>query len=342
MIDISSYMTDCSICPRNCHVNRDITTGFCHQGAVITAARAALHMWEEPCISGTNGSGAVFFSGCNMGCVFCQNYEIAHGQVQKEISIRHLADIFLRLQDDEHAHNINLVTPSHFIPQIVNALELAKNDGLVIPIVYNTSSYEKVESLKLLDGLVDIYLPDFKYVDSSISKKYSACPDYYEIAMPAIKEMYRQVGNPEFKDINTGVIYNASEYNDYVEAMSESENNDYTSNYAESKTDDYSGPLMTKGVIVRHLTLPGQLEDSKKVIRYLLQNFGDSVYISIMNQFTPMPNARLFPELGRRVTADEYEELIDYAINLGLENGFLQGDETALDSFIPAFDYKGL
>lgn len=337
MIDISLYMTDCSICPRNCHVNRDTAAGFCHQGSAITAARAALHMWEEPCISGVNGSGAVFFSGCNMGCVFCQNYEIAHGQVQKEISIRHLADIFLRLQDDEHAHNINLVTPSHFIPQIVNALELAKNDGLVIPIVYNTSSYEKVESLKMLDGLIDIYLPDFKYVSSNLSKRYSACPDYFNIALPAIKEMYRQVGNPVFRDINTGVIYYASEYNDYIESMPESIDNNM-----ESKTDDYSGPLMTKGVIVRHLTLPGQLEDSKNAIRYLLQNFGDSVYISIMNQFTPMPNAKNFPELGRRVTSDEYEELIDYAIDLGLENGFLQGDETASESFIPAFDYKGL
>ncbi|MCR5116061.1 MAG: radical SAM protein [Lachnospiraceae bacterium] len=322
-------MTECTLCPRNCHINRNLNNGYCKQYSSITAARAALHMWEEPCISGSNGSGAVFFSGCNMGCVFCQNYEIAHGDVQKEISSEKLADIFLKLQNEDNAHNINLVTPTHFIPQIVNALEAAKNIGLTIPIVYNTSGYENVTSLKLLDGLVDIYLPDCKYYSDTLSLKYSNAPDYFDKCSKALDEMYRQVGNPSFED-DLGNIFDSSSYNDHIESIDE------------TYDDDYSGPLMKKGMIIRHLILPGNLEDSKNVIGYLLKHFSSSVYISIMNQYTPMPHSQKFPELTRKISSSEYNEIIDFALDNGIENGFFQGDDTATDSFIPAFDFKGL
>ncbi len=293
--------TSCTLCPRNCAVNRaEHQTGFCGMPDTIQVARASLHMWEESCISGTKGSGTVFFTGCNLKCVFCQNHIIAVGGKGKEISISKLAELFLTLQD-KGAHNINLVTPSHYIPGIAKALSLAKSQGLTLPIVYNTSGYDSVSSLSMLDGLIDIYLPDFKYVSSTLSKRYSHAANYFEIAQESLAEMYRQVGSPVFQ-----------------------------------------GDLLGKGIIVRHLLLPGCVEDSKAVIRYLYKTYGNNIFISIMNQYTPLPHVAAYPELKRKVTQEEYDEVVDYAIDLGVEQGFIQEGDTAEESFIPEFDFTGL
>lgn len=297
-------LKDCTLCPRNCHVDRTAgQMGYCGQTSDIKAARAALHMWEEPCISGQTGSGTVFFSGCNMGCVFCQNFGISRGMTGKTVSSDRLLEIFLELQDKQ-ACNINLVTPTHFVPQIAEALEKARVSGLTIPIVYNTGSYEKAETLKRLDGLVDIYLPDFKYFSSVLSKKYSFAEDYFVYACGALEEMVRQTGKAVF-----------------------------------------SGPLLIKGVLVRHLVLPGCEEDSKEVLRYLYETYGNDIYMSIMNQYTPVPQdrkAETYPELNRTVTGEEYDRVVDYAISLGVENGYIQEGETCLESFIPDFDCEGI
>ena len=311
-------LTDCVLCPRECHVDRTAgQTGYCGQNDKIVAARAALHMWEEPCISGVNGSGAVFFAGCNMRCVFCQNYDIAHSNAPcKTISVSRLAEIFLELQE-KGAHNINLVTPTHYILQIIDALHLAKANGLTLPIVYNTSGYEKVETLKLLDGLIDIYLPDLKYYSSDISKRYSNAPDYFPVATAAIAEMFRQVGTPVYE--SSGFIADAN-----------------------SEFDISESSLMKKGVIVRHLLLPDCTEDSRYILHYLHETYGNNIYISIMNQYTPLPQVASIPALNRKITDNEYDGIIDYAISLGIENAFVQEGETASESFIPAFNCEGL
>ena len=296
-------MSDCTLCPRNCHVNRlEGKRGYCGQTAQLTAARAALHMWEEPCICGNEGSGTVFFSGCSLRCVFCQNHNIAIGRSGRTISTERLSEIFLELQA-KGANNINLVTPTHFVPQIREALQSARQQGLTLPIVYNTSSYEHADTLKMLEGLVDIYLPDLKYMSSELSLAYSNAPDYFEHASKAIAEMFRQTGRPLFCS-DTG--------------------------------------LMEKGVIVRHLILPGQVKDSKKIIRYLHETYGNDIYLSIMNQYTPLPHVEHIPELNRRVTDEEYSRVIDFALRLGVENGFLQEGEAADESFIPEFDGEGI
>lgn len=304
----------CNLCPRNCKINRNRgIKGFCGESTIVRVARAALHMWEEPCVSGTKGSGTVFFSGCNLHCVYCQNRNIANGDVGKEITIDRLAEIFLE-QQSRGANNINLVTPSHFIPQIADAIGRAKKSGLIIPIVYNTGSYEYAESLKMLDGLVDVYLPDLKYFSPETSLKYSQCPDYFQIATSAMEEMFRQTGLPQFNEVGS------ESYNNNVEEG-----------------------IMTKGVIVRHLLLPELLEDSKKLVKYLYETYGDNIYISLMNQYTPMSGIEeKYPELGRKVTEKEYDELVDYAIDIGVENGFIQEGETALESFIPDFNMEGV
>lgn len=300
---ITSYMSDCTLCPRRCHADRAAgKTGFCGQTAQLRAARAALHFWEEPCISGDCGSGTVFFSGCSLQCIFCQNHEIALGESGKAISVERLSQIFLELQE-KGAANINLVTAGHFIPQVCRALELSKADGLSIPIVYNTGSYEEVASLRLLEGLVDIWLPDLKYFSSDLSARYSSAPDYFQVATAAIAEMFRQTPAAVF-DPETG--------------------------------------LMQRGIIVRHLMLPGQAADSKKLLRYLHTTYGDAVYISIMNQYTPLAGVNGIPELNRRVTPEEYRRVLDFADRIGIENGFMQEDGTAAESFIPPFDYEGI
>lgn len=293
---------NCMLCPRNCNANRaDNKTGFCGQTQDIKVARAALHMWEEPCISGTSGSGAVFFSGCTLRCVYCQNASIAAGQTGKVISSERLSEIFLELQE-KGANNINLVTPTQFVPQIARALEHAKAQGLTLPVVYNTGSYEHVETLKQMEGLVDVYLPDLKYCSSVLSSRYSHAADYFTVATKAIAEMVRQTGNP---------VFNEQE-------------------------------LLTRGVIVRHLVLPGCTKDSKKIMEYLYRTYGNSIYISIMNQYTPMASLADYTELNRKITQKEYDTVVDYAISLGVENGFIQEGETADESFIPPFDLTGV
>lgn len=322
-------MKICTLCPRNCAVDRKKgERGVCGQTEVLKVARAALHYWEEPCISGKEGSGAVFFSGCSLHCVFCQNHNIANGTAGKEITVERLADIFLDLQEKK-ANNINLVTPGHFVPQIVVALERAKGQGLKIPIVYNTSSYENVDTIKRLEGLVDIYLPDFKYMSSELSKKYSHAADYSEVAKAAIAEMVRQTGPAEFMCGEADGTENLTEDMVLVE---------------EDKTIDpvEEGQLLRRGTIVRHLLLPGCTEDAKAVIRYLYETYGDNIYISIMNQFTPLEGLKGYPELNRRITEDEYDEVVDYAIDLGVECGFIQEGDTAEESFIPKFDGEGV
>ena len=301
--DEKQQMQCCTLCPRACGADRSGgQTGACHETDRIKAARAALHYWEEPCISGTEGSGTVFFSGCSLGCMFCQNRDIASGRAGKEISIERLTEIFLELQEKK-ANNINLVTAGHFIYQVAEALEKAKEQGLRIPVVYNTSGYEKAETLKRLEGLADIYMPDFKYWEPGTAAAYSGAADYPQTVREAIEEMVHQTGSPAF---------------------------------------DGRG-IMTRGVLVRHLVLPGHVREAKAIIRYLLETYGNGIYISIMNQYTPMPGVeKRFPQLGRKVTAREYDRVVEYALELGLEQGFIQEEETVGESFIPPFDLEGI
>lgn len=292
----------CTICPRNCGVNRlEGKKGFCGAADKIIASKAYLHHWEEPCISGEKGSGTVFFSGCNMKCIFCQNYEISSLCIGKTIKTEELSDIFLNLQKDG-AHNINLVTPTHFILHIVEALKIAKVKGLSIPIIYNTSGYEKVESLEKLIGLVDVFLPDIKYFSPTLSKKYSSASDYFYYAAQAIKFMIDNWGYPYF---------------------------------------DKSG-MLVKGVLIRHLILPGCNNDSKKILKWIYDNFGSNAYISLMSQYTPMHLSATCPEIDRKLTQKEYDKVIDYFFQIGLENGFVQENSSADEKYKPDFDLKGL
>ncbi len=292
----------CLLCPRKCGINRRTgQTGVCGVSSEIKVARAALHYWEEPCISGKRGSGAVFFSGCSLHCVFCQNREISDGKVGKVISKERLSDIFMELAD-KGANNINLVTPGQYIPDIVWAVNDAKSRGMKLPIIYNTSGYENVTDLKLLEGIVDVYLPDFKYMDSTLSARYSRAKDYPSVAKKALSEMVRQ--QPDV------VI------------------------------DDATG-LIQKGVIVRQLLLPGHVNDAKAVLKYLYDTYHDHVYISMMSQFTPIA-LKDYPEINRTVTRREYERLVDYALEIGITNAFIQEGDVAKDSFIPAFDCEGV
>ncbi|MBQ7039497.1 MAG: radical SAM protein [Clostridia bacterium] len=292
----------CMLCPRLCAVDRTKgEIGVCGETDKVQLARAALHFWEEPCISGDTGSGTVFFTGCNLRCVYCQNREISCGDCGKEVSLERLAEIFLELQN-KGAANINLVTPTHFVPQIIWAVSEAKGRGLKIPIVYNSSGYERLETVKLLKNTVDIYLVDFKYASSFLSEKYSAASDYSRMAQLALDEMVRQQPLLEFDE----------------------------------------NSMMKRGVIVRHLMLPDNLEDSKAVVRYLYETYGERIYLSLMRQFTPYKIPDGFPELCRTVTDDEYEQLLQFALDLGVENAFIQEGEAAEESFIPPFDFEGI
>ncbi len=343
--EIKVKMADCMLCPRNCHADRNAgSTGYCGQTADVKAARAALHFWEEPCISGTAGSGTVFFTGCPLRCIYCQNGELAAGHVGITITGERLADVFLKLQE-KGANNINLVTPTHFIPQIARALYLAKERGLRIPVVYNTGGYEKPESLRLLEGLVDVYLPDFKYMSERLAQDYSGAADYARWAKPAIEEMVRQVGEPVFRT-GEGKTLTAGQWNDLLEEMDgaqgAADGNGPEAEKDEAWDDYRTMPLLQKGVIVRHLVLPKGTEDSKAILAYLYETYGDRIYISIMNQYTPLEQVREHPELSRRVTKAEYEEVMDFALELGLENGFFQDGETVGESFIPDFNGEGI
>lgn len=299
---IMNKYENCLLCPRKCGINRSTgQTGVCGVSAEIRVARAALHYWEEPCISGEKGSGAVFFSGCSLHCVFCQNREISDGKAGKVISKERLSDIFLELKA-KGANNINLVTPGQYIPDIVWAVNDARRRGMELPIVYNTSGYEDAKELKLLEGIVDVYLPDFKYMDSALSAKYSRAKDYPSVAKQALSEMVRQ---------QPRVVI-----------------------------DDATG-LIQKGVIVRQLLLPGHVNDAKAILKYLHDTYQNSIYISMMSQFTPIA-LKDYPEINRTVTRREYERLIDYAIKIGITNAFIQEGDVAKDSFIPAFDCEGV
>lgn len=299
---MTDLLTNCNLCPRKCNVNRlDNKLGFCLSGKNVKISRVSLHNWEEPCISGTKGSGTVFFSNCNLRCVFCQNHTISQEGFGKEVSIERLSQIFLE-QQQRGAHNINLVTPTHYTYQIVEAIKLSKKNGLSIPILYNSNGYENVETIKMLNGYIDVYLPDLKYFNDKYAVKYSKASNYFKIASKAINEMFSQVGTPVFDKNN----------------------------------------LIQKGVIIRHLMLPGLLFDSKKVIDYIYNTFGDSVYISIMNQYTPMFNAEKYPEINKPLNPKHYDALIDYSLSIGIKNGFIQETGTNSKAFVPEFDLRGV
>ena len=286
----------CYLCPRNCGVNRYQHVGVCGAGDKIKVAHYGLHYWEEPIISGDSGSGTIFFSYCNLKCIFCQNYKISTGGYGKEITEERLQELCLELQE-KGANNINLVTPTHYVPQIVSSINKIKDDKLKIPVVYNTSSYENVSTIQMLDGTIDIYLADLKYFDDNLACNYSHCKDYFQYASQAILEMVKQVGK--------FVIEN---------------------------------DLMKRGVIVRILILPGYVEDAKRLVHYLYTTYHDTIIISLMNQYTPLKKFDNYPNLNRKVSDDEYQKVIDYAIDLGVKYAFIQEGETQSESFIPNFD----
>ena len=293
----------CELCPRRCGVERSETRGFCGMSDKITAAKAMLHYWEEPCISGEHGSGAVFFSGCVMKCVYCQNYGISSEGKGRELTEERLAEIFLELQE-KGAQNINLVNPTHFVPQIIRGIELAKRQGLTLPIVYNSGGYERVETLRMLDGAVDIYLPDIKYFNEDIAKKLSYAPNYFDTAMDAVGEMIRQAGEPRFGE----------------------------------------NGAMTSGVIVRHLVLPGLYKDSIEIIKRVGERFGRSILFSLMSQYTPFGKVKSSAEflaLNRRITTFEYQKALGAVIAAGME-GFMQEKSSAREEYTPSFDFEGL
>ena len=291
-------LENCTLCPKMCGVNRkNGERGFCGASDKIKIARCDLHFWEEPCISGISGSGTVFFSHCNLRCVYCQNHKISHQAIGKNISAAELANSFLTLQK-RGANNVNLVTPTHYVPQIIKAIKIAKEGGLILPILYNSSGYERVETLKMLNGLVDIYLPDIKYFDDRYAVRYSGAKNYFEIASRAIAEMFSQVGKCVFDE--NGII--------------------------------------KKGVIVRHLMLPNLIFDSKKIIDYLYRTYKDDIFISIMNQYTPIKSQLTdYPELNKKISGKYYHTLINYAVDLGVKNAYIQEGGTAKESFIPEF-----
>lgn len=292
----------CTICPRRCNADRDQRPGVCGAGASPRVARAALHFWEEPCISGTRGSGAMFFSGCPLKCCFCQNSDISDGCNGTDITVERLAEISLELQA-QGAHNINLVSPTHFTPQIAQALRLARDGGLTVPIVYNSGGYDSPEGLRLMDGLVDIYMPDLKYADSERSMRYSGAADYFEVASRAIPEMARQAGPAAF---------------------------------------DAEG-VMKRGLIVRHLVLPGGTRDSVAVLDWLAENLDrESIVVSLMSQYMPCHRSALYPEINRRLTTLEYNRVLEHYHTLGFRYGYCQQRSSADAAYVPPFDGEGI
>lgn len=302
MEKMKTALSHCQVCPRNCDIDRTAgKTGFCRAPYLPKVALVSRHDWEEPPISGTKGSGTVFFSHCNLGCVFCQNHDISQNGFGQEISIERLAEIFLE-QQERGFHNINLVSAAQFIPQTAKALEIAKKNGLSIPVVYNSNGYESIEGLKLLEGLVDVYLPDFKYWDDELGLEYSNCPHYRETAAAAILEMRRQVG----KDIL-----------------------------------DETG-MMKKGIILRHLVLPNHYKDSLKVLDWVKENLGEETFVSLMSQYTPMHKAKEIKALSRKLTTFEYDKVVDHFFEIGLKNGFMQKRSSATSEYTPTFDLSGV
>lgn len=303
--EVLELLKSCTICPRKCKSNRvENKIGFCKSTDKVKVARVSLHHWEEPCISGEEGSGTVFFSGCNLNCVFCQNHDISQEGIGAEITIERLSDIFLE-QQDRGANNINLVTPTHYAPQIIEALKLSKTKGLHLPVVYNCNGYESLETLELLRGYIDVFVPDLKYFKDEYAIKYSKAPNYFSIASKAIEKMYSMVGPVKFNE--KGII--------------------------------------ESGVIIRHLMLPGLLFDSKKVIDYIYKTFGDDVYISLMNQYTPMfkvVNCDEYSSINKSLNPNHYDSLIDYCLDLGITKAFIQDSGTNTEAFVPEFDLRGV
>ena len=293
-------LKNCCLCPRKCGINRYEQKGYCGANNKLKIAHYSLHMWEEPVISGDTGSGTIFFSNCNMKCMYCQNKKISLDGYGKYTSLKRLEEIMLELQEKK-ANNINLVTPTHYVPQISKVLKKIKNKTLNIPIVYNTSSYENIGTLMMMNKLVDIYLADLKYFDDELALKYSFCHNYFDTATMALDEMYRQVGCIELSDDG----------------------------------------LLKKGLIVRVLILPGHIDDAKNIIKYLYSKYGDNIIISIMNQYTPVNKCK-YDNLNRKVTDEEYNEVIDYAAELGIFNAFVQEGDAALESFIPNFNKNNI
>ena len=293
--------SQCCLCPRMCRADRSTASGYCKAPDGILASRAALHFWEEPCISGTGGSGAIFFSGCTLRCCFCQNYKISRTPRGKSISSERLAEIFLELQD-QGAHNINLVTATHYLPWILPALDMVK-EKLHIPVVYNCGGYERLETIQALSSYVDIWLPDLKYFSSDLSRRYSQAPDYFARASAAVQQMILQTGTPVFDDRG----------------------------------------IMQKGVIIRHLVLPGQKEDSLQLIKWMAEELPEKqFYISLLSQYTPYEKNPDFPELNRRITSYEYQKVVEAALEAGLEQGFMQKRTSAKEEYTPSFAYQGL
>lgn len=298
---MNELYNSCELCPRKCHINRNINKGICSNTSTLKVARSALHYFEEPSISGTNGSGTIFFSGCDLKCCYCQNKEISNDNFGINISVERLSELMLELQKKK-ANNINLVTPTHFVPSIIEAIKIVRRNGLSIPIVYNTSGYESVATIKLLAGYIDIYLTDFKYFDNKLGEDLSKVKNYFEIASLALSEMYKQVGINKFDD----------------------------------------NGIMTKGIIVRCLVLPTKGTDTKKIINYLYKKYQDNIYLSIMNQYTPVNHSDTFTFLNDKVSDKEYDDIINYALDLGVKNAYIQEGETQDESFIPPFNLEGL
>lgn len=293
-------LEQCTICPHKCKANRNENQiGRCKAKDTVKIALYSTHNFEEPCISGKKGSGTVFFSNCNLNCIYCQNYEISQQGKGQEITIEKLADIFIK-QQAKDVENINLVTPTSYVPQIIESIKIARKNGLKLPIVYNTNSYENIETLKMLEGYVDIYLPDLKYADNQIAKKYSNIENYFEIATQAIKEMIRQVGRTQI---------------------------------------DENG-MMKKGVLIRHLVLPNNIENSKKVLKWIKENLPKDMFVSVMAQYFPTYKAKESEDLNRKLTSKEWQEIEDYIEELEFENGFVQELGEHEEEYVPKWEYK--
>ncbi|MCX7746109.1 MAG: radical SAM protein [Clostridia bacterium] len=294
--------SSCSICPRKCNIDRSQKKGFCGMGIKPVVAKAFLHKWEEPCISGSAGSGTVFFSGCSLKCVYCQNAPISQENFGKEITLDELSNIFISLQD-KGAHNINLVNPTHFVVPIRQSIINARNKGLNIPIVYNSNGYETLEALKEMEGIVNVYLPDIKYYTSQASQTYSKAAGYFEAAALAVNEMYKQVGTPVLNE----------------------------------------NGILTKGLIIRHLILPGHSSESIEILNWIKQSFpSNHIFVSLMSQYIPYYKAELYPEINRRIIRKEYDKVVNHFLKLGFEHGYIQERESAKEDYIPAFDLEGV
>ena len=290
---------ECTLCPHKCKIDRNINIGRCKAGNKIEIGGVSLHKFEEPCISGQNGSGTVFFSKCNLNCVFCQNYEISNLGNGRKIEIEELSKILLK-QQENGAENINLVSPTIYADKIIDAIKIAKQKGLKIPIIYNTNGYEKIETLKKLEGYIDVYLPDLKYYDEKLALKYSNIKNYFNTATEAIKEMYRQVGYPIFNE----------------------------------------NGMITKGVIIRHLVLPNNIENSKKVLKWIYDNLDRRIYVSVMTQYFPTYKAKEFKEINRKLSKTEYNEIENYIYELGIENGYMQDfSEENEEQYVPKWNF---